>query len=357
MAGLASALAGLGCNVTYVAEQEQSADRVVLGWQVPDMQGVRLRVVLDSVAINILVQEASPRSVHICQGIRGNGTISIAQRALTRRGLRQWVVMETVDDAGVVGMLKRWEYARQFRGKGRSLEGVLATGHKTMDWIIDRGMSARRVYPFAYFLPDVGMPEPKRQRQPGPFRFLFVGQFILRKRFDLLVHALRALMDREFQLLVVGAGPREKHLRRLAESALPDRVNWLGRRPQAEVLPIMRQADCLVLPSRHDGWGAAICEAMMAGTPVICSDACGAAGVVKASGVGAVFQSDHCHELRAKLVEQFKSGPSTTEDRIQLASWATVLGAEAGARYLLSILNHTTKGGSRPVPPWHTAQT
>lgn len=161
---------------------------------------------------------------------------------------------------------------------------------------------------------------------------------------------------RGFQLLVVGAGPQEKHLRRLAESALPDRVCWLGRRSQAEVLLTMGQANCLVLPSRHDGWGAVISEAMMAGTTIICSDACGAAGAVKASGVGGVFPSDRGDELRTRLDEQLKSGPISTEGRIQLASWASVLGAEPGARYLINILDYAANGGSRQMPPWHARE-
>lgn len=352
MAGLASALARKGCNVTYVAEQELSAERVKLGWQTPHMHGVRLCFVSDSAAVNTLVQEASAPSVHLCQGIRSNGKISTAQRALARRGLRFWVVMETVDDAGVWGVIKKWEYARQFRGKGRSLEGVLAIGHKTMDWIIERGQSAERVFPFAYFLPDVGLAEPRQQRRPGPFRFLFIGRFISLKRLDLLIHTLRALVDREFELLVVGAGPQEMHLRMLAENALPDRVCWLGGRPRAEALLIMGQADCIVLPSRHDGWGAVISEALMAGTPVICSDACGAAGLVRASGFGGVFARDRADELMAKLDEQLKSGPVRMEDRLRLASWASGLSSEAGAEYLIKILDSTSTGGSRPVPSW-----
>ena len=64
---------------------------------------------------------------------------------------------------------------------------------------------------------------------------------------------------------------------------------------------LMSSADCLILPSRHDGWGAVVSEALMVGTPVICSDACGSAGVVHASGVGGVFRSgDHC-ALTAEL--------------------------------------------------------
>ena len=41
------------------------------------------------------------------------------------------------------------------------------------------------------------------------------------------------------------------------------------------------QADNLVLPSSHDGWGAVTTEALMVGTPVICSDTCGSSLIVK----------------------------------------------------------------------------
>ena len=55
---------------------------------------------------------------------------------------------------------------------------------------------------------------------------------------------------------------------------------------------VICESDCLVLPSRYDGWGAVISEALMVGTPVICSDNCGAANVVTASNVGSVFSTN-----------------------------------------------------------------
>ncbi len=353
MAGLASALALSGQSVTYVAEQELSAERLAQGWQVLEMPDVRLRFVAQNATVNGLLREAPASAVHLCQGIRANGRVATAQRVIARGHLRHWVVMETVDDAGAAGMMKRWEYARLFRSKGRGLEGVLATGYNTMAWIIERGVSPHAVYPFAYFLPGTSSPLIQPERQPGPFRFLFVGQFIPRKRLDLLIQTLQAFMDRDFCLLVVGTGRQEARLRALAERALPNRVIWLGVQPQAEVRLIMSQADCLVLPSRHDGWGAVVSEAMMAGTPVICSDGCGAAGVVEASGVGGVFPSDSANELETMLDAQLRSGPLGRGGRMALASWATALGAEAGSRYLVSILDYVAEGGLRPVPPWH----
>lgn len=352
MAGLAASVAALGYEVTYVAEQELSDERVRLGWSAPELHEVKLRFLCKPSAIDKMLSEASANSIHICQGIRGNGKVSKVQRVLTRRGLRQWLMMETVDDAGAVGVLKRWEYGRLLCGKGRSLEGVLAIGHTTADWIQARGIAAELIYPFAYFLSNANLPKFAAQRENGPFRFLFVGQFIERKRFDLLISSLKMLQGREFELIVVGSGKLERPLRVEAERALAERVRWLGGRPMAEVRSIMREVDCLVLPSRHDGWGAVISEALMAGTPVICSDACGSAGVVKISHFGGVFAGNQIEELQLRLDEQLQIGPILPENRMLLANWAKALGADAGARYLMDIISYVNKGGIRPTPPW-----
>lgn len=352
MAHLAVALARQGCRVTYVAEQALSGERQQQGWVVPVLPDVNLVYADSEKAIRNLVQRPSSHSKHICQGIRSNGLVAIAQRELTARGLQQWVVMETVEDAGWRGFIKRMEYSRLFRAHRDSLQGVLAIGRRTTAWVAARGMPAARVFPFAYFLPDAKAPTELGRPAPGVFRFIFVGRLVALKRVDWLLNALANVGNQDFELLVVGTGPEEPALRTLAASRLGDRVRWLGPLPLTEVPTVMVQADCLVLPSVHDGWGAVISEALMAGTPVICSDACGAAGVVHASSVGGVFPRDRDDLLKTMLADQIRSGPVEAARRARLASWATALGADAGARYLLDILDSTNSRRLRPVPPW-----
>lgn len=356
MAGLATALAGKGCAVTYVAETEMTAGRAQQGWSTPDLGSVVLRMAPSDSEARALAQSAPAKSVHICQGIRSNGRVGIAQSVLENRALTQWVVMETVDDAGVQGVLKRLEYTRLFFRWRNSLEGVLATGHTTADWVVARGVPADRVYPFAYFLPSAEYGAVHAARTSGPFRFLFVGQFIELKRLDALIRALRGFIDRfEFELLVVGSGPLEIQWKEEANAALPGRVRWIGRLPQDKVPAAMDQADCLVLPSRHDGWGAVVSEALMVGVPVICSDACGAAAAVKASGVGGAFRVNDAADLQDHLYRAMQAGPLAPAERRGLARWASCLGASAGADYLLKIIAHRKVVGDRPVPPWAVA--
>lgn len=359
MAGLAVAMARQGHAVTYVAEQPMSEHRARQGWQAPQMPGVTLRIAGSAQAVRQVVEEAHHASVHIGQGLRGNGLVGLAQRELRRRRLRQWVVMETVVDSGLAGLVKRAIYRALFLRWRSHLQGVLATGWCTSGWVQARGMPAQKVFPFAYFLPDV-VPDvatvhPLRDSVDAPFRVLFVGQFIALKCLDLLIDVVAACVQagqQEICLQVVGSGPLEQTLRAHAQQRLGERLQWIGRLPMDEVRARMARADVLVLPSRYDGWGAVVSEALMAGTPAIVSDACGSAGVVQASGSGCMFAAGDARALRQCLERAQAAGSILPPQRQALAAWATSLGAQAGAVYLTAILEHAAGLCGRPLPPW-----
>ncbi|MCC6595922.1 MAG: hypothetical protein IT477_05395, partial [Rhodanobacteraceae bacterium] len=153
MARLAVALARRGCEVTYVAQQALSEDRRRQGWSAPELPGVTLEIAGSAEEVRALAQSIPQDSVQLCGGLRGNGLIGIAQDMFARRRVAQWVIMETVDDAGWRGVLRRLEYARLFSRWRRNLRGVLAIGERTPAWVAARGMPAERVFPVAYFLP------------------------------------------------------------------------------------------------------------------------------------------------------------------------------------------------------------
>lgn len=354
MAGLAAALAARGTDVTYVARQPLSVDRAALGWIVPSLGRARLCLAPDRAAVEALVATAPADSRHICQGLRGNGLVRVAQNAIARRGLTHWVVMETVQERGrLSAFVKRLEYRRLLYRWRHRLAGILATGYRTPDWLAQRGMPPERIFQFAYFLPDGPSADLPLEPPSAPrYRVLFVGMFVELKRLNQLIEALAALRDvADVELCVVGSGPLEAEWRALAERLLPGRFTWLGRLRQDEVAPVMAEADCLVLPSRHDGWGAVISEALMAGTSVICSDRCGAAGVVELSGRGGVFRAGDVAALTRLLEREIAVGRHSSAQRAALARWARCLGAAAGAEYLSEILGWQP-GADRPLPPW-----
>lgn len=352
MTNLAINLAKLGCKVVYVAERPMTEDRIQQGWSPPILSNVELKLITSEESIKNLLMTAPSHSVHICSGIRGNGLIGSTQKLLARHQLQQWVVMETVEDSGWRGLFKRLEYRRCFSVANRKLQGILAIGHSTPNWIIQRGMSSKKVFPFAYFLENYQIEPYLPEKTNKNFRILYAGQFIKRKQIDLLIEALSKLVSEKFELALIGSGPLETELRLLASEKLTCKTDWVGRLPIESISVEMAKADCLVLPSNHDGWGAVVSEALMVGTPVICSDACGSAGVVRASGFGGVFHSGNSDQLRQLLSDMISFGKLPLKKREALKTWANCLSGEAGATYLMQILDHVQGENQPPLPPW-----
>lgn len=90
----------------------------------------------------------------------------------------------------------------------------------------------------------------------------------------------------------------------------------------------------------------------MVGTLVICSDARGSASVVRISGIGGVFAAGYKAALLHLQEAALVGAPIDAIKRATLASWARCPGDDAGARYLLCIINDET-----PVPPWEREGT
>lgn len=348
MAYLATAMAHRGHSVSYVAEEALSPERAAMGWQQPPTGSLQLRYATNSITARMLAEQAPETSIHITQGLRANGVIGGAQSVIRRRNLRHFIVIETVDTRGPIGPLKTPLYAWNLSRWHSSLEGILAIGEDTPHWF-SRLAPRLRIIPFAYFLPrPASSPE---TTNCGPFTFLYVGSLVALKRVDLLLERLALLQSRDFVLEIVGDGPLRRNLEALAEKLLPDRVIFHGTVGIDEVPRYMAAANCLVLPSDHDGWGAVISEALMVGTPVICSSACGAKGAVVASKQGGVFYKNNPCELDTLLKKVLEAGPLASEERTRLRQWASCLDVQAGAEYLEKHLN-SSNFSDKIYPPW-----
>lgn len=110
------------------------------------------------------------------------------------------------------------------------------------------------------------------RREEWPQQFLFVGQYIERKGIDVLLSAYRQYrkeVSSPWPLLCCGHGPFSKQIG--DTEGAEDR----GFVQPSQLPAVLGEAGVAVLPSRHDAWPLALVEAMAAGLPVICSEACG----------------------------------------------------------------------------------
>jgi glycosyltransferase involved in cell wall biosynthesis len=118
------------------------------------------------------------------------------------------------------------------------------------------------------FLDDVAEPcGPAEQTE-----ILFAGTLAPVKGVDVLILAFEQVAREypEVTLVLVGEGSAEAELRTLVESrGLDDRVLFRGTVSQPELKQRMLHCVCLVLPSRSEGLGRVLLEAMACGRPVI----------------------------------------------------------------------------------------
>jgi rhamnosyl/mannosyltransferase len=99
--------------------------------------------------------------------------------------------------------------------------------------------------------------------------WLSVGRLVYYKGLPIALEALRAVAGK---LLVIGVGPLETDLRKIAhEQGVADRIVWLGYRSFDEVVGAYHAATALWFPSnaRSEGFGLVQVEAMASGCPVI----------------------------------------------------------------------------------------
>jgi glycosyltransferase involved in cell wall biosynthesis len=163
---------------------------------------------------------------------------------------------------------------------------------------------------------------------------------------------LAQITNQTWELRIAGGGPEANRLLTLRDQlGIRDRVAFLGCLPNPEVIRAIQSSDVLVLPSRGDGWGAVINEALCAGVPVLCSDRCGARALIQTPIQGEVFRSDCTKDLHAALVRWTRT-PLGDGHRARLALWARSLTGQSGAAYLTRILRHIYEAGPLPRPPW-----
>ena len=105
-----------------------------------------------------------------------------------------------------------------------------------------------------------------------------------RKGFDVVLEALPALAERvpDVTYVIAGDGPDRGRLEgKAAELGVADRVVFTGYVDEAGKPDLYRAADCFAMPSRGEGFGIVLLEAMASGVPVVASCADGSREAVR----------------------------------------------------------------------------
>jgi glycosyltransferase involved in cell wall biosynthesis len=176
------------------------------------------------------------------------------------------------------------------------------------------------------------------EKEPVP-TVVFVGRLSANKRPE---HAIRAfgLARRhvpDAQMWVIGSGPQEARLRKLAG---PD-VSFLGHVPEEVKRERLGRAHVLVTTSVREGWGLVVTEAAASGTVAIGYNVAGLRDSISASG-GVLTRADPM-ALASGLVELLPLAAAGQGPR------ATPAGVVPWSEVAAAVLGTATQAGTGPA--------
>lgn len=202
---------------------------------------------------------------------------------------------------------KRWVHSVQKFAAIREAQTLICISQATLDDLLELvGVrSDQQALVIHNGVSDVFQPLAAKQLAT-PF-ILFVGQRGGHKNFSLVLQALARLPGLE--LLCVGGGAIEFSELSTVSDKVRQRVRHTGFVDDETLNRLYNQAICLVYPSRYEGFGIPVAEAMRAGCPVVSID-CKA---VREVGGHALTVSDNDASSLVHCVEQINSADYRAE--------------------------------------------
>ena len=234
------------------------------------------------------------------------------------------------------------EILRQNTGVKHLVQNRLSSPLQTATAIVAIGSRARDDYQRRFpscrieqlpYLCDISKFRSAAPDNPVPV-FLFCGQMIERKGIDLLLDAFVRLQESGTRAKLVLAGRASSLTRNL-----PPEIELAGFQSPEDLPTLFARADVFVLPSRHDGWGVVINQAIGAALPVISTDAVGAAvDLVEHETNGLIVPPGEVAPL-TEAIRKLAEAPLMRQRMAKAsAEKARDLTPEAGARHWVDIL-------------------
>lgn len=175
---------------------------------------------------------------------------------------------------------------------------VVTVSASSRDSLHDYGLKNVVVVPEGFSAPGL-LPLAAKESAPT---VVFVGRLSANKRPAAAIQAFQQVRASipDAQMWVIGSGPEEHRLRRLAGAG----VTFLGHLSDEDKSVRIRRAHVLVATSIREGWGLVVTEAAALGTPTIAYDVPGLRDSVRASG-GALTTPTPA-ALAARIVRHFR---------------------------------------------------
>lgn len=190
----------------------------------------------------------------------------------------------------------------------------------------------------------------------APVRLVSVGNLVRVKGVDILLEALAKTVaaGANATLTVVGAGDERATLEaRASQPDLAGRVTFAGRVDKEQLVEQLHSADLFVLPSRQEGFGVALVEALATGLPAVVTASGGPEEILGGSfvpglGSGLVVRPGDAADLARVLQKAVASLPDFDREAIA-ADVHTRFSRAAVSERLVSLYRRIVDGASPSI--------
>jgi glycosyltransferase involved in cell wall biosynthesis len=343
-------------DLEVIFAKDLTRDRVELGWH-NDLKGFSYRFLdhRNMRADAVRLARSQRKRFHVINGLWSEPAFVAAVMTLAASNSKYAIYSEAPDPRQRRSMIKR--AVRLSLGKmiAPRAAGALSISRLAAEFFKSTGVTHPKIYPFGYFRSCAAIPN-SPSKTDNRIEVVFVGQLVHRKGIDLLIDAMVPLFGQHPSvfLMMIGSGEMSAEIRaKAATLGVLDRLVFEGVMPAQQIPQRLARADVLVLPSRWDGWGMVVNEALSVGLPVIVSDSCGAADLVTNGVNGFVFRSEDASDLNQCLASFLDRRNDWPLFRLNAAATGKRISIAEVTPYLVKCLNHMTGvAAERPQPPW-----
>jgi glycosyltransferase involved in cell wall biosynthesis len=151
-----------------------------------------------------------------------------------------------------------------------------------------------------------------------------IGRLVDQKDYPTLFSACKSALSKgvELELFIIGKGELRKELEvRVKSLGITKNVHWLGK--TADINDYLFELDLFILPSKYEGFGLVLLEAMQAGKPILASNNSSIPEVL-GSGYEGLFRTSDVNELSELIIKIQKDASfpmrlvQTYSDRLSL---------------------------------------
>ena len=220
------------------------------------------------------IDAQTPDLLYVNNGLLWGG---VARAIARRRGIRFAFI-----EQNVIRLVRGSRAASFYKELADEAAGVFVVSDDSHKHLVEvLGMTTATLLPDGARRPAADQWDtPRPERWNGKKVVLCVGSFITRKAHRELVKAFAEASGHDDVLAIIG-DPPDWISALIEELGVGDRIEFIGRMPQWELMQYMIWADLFALVSWDEPFGMVFVEAMGAGTPSIMTSDCGVAPFVE----------------------------------------------------------------------------